>query len=327
MDVSSIPALLESAWDVRHEIVFCFLSNPGVGKTEQIYAFSQWIRKNTEYKESKVVEIIASQILPNEVSGITMPNNDTKAMEVYDHVRLGRLQDGDILFFDELLQGSPQVLSACLTLIQERRMMSGRKLPDIMIVAAANPTVTPSLIPAAIRNRFMFLKVGFDYELWSDYMLEKHGVTVATEFRTILNRTPSSKTLEWNDITPRSMTKLILWCMSIEGDMRKYAFQTISNMYSNEVRDAVYATINITQKKGKEKTDEELIEDIKHSLRIYASDAITNAFDTQKIMRNIDDINDANGLWSLIASLQDPDEVKEYLDGLTMNIYREESDV
>ena len=141
---------------VRDQIVPCFMGCPGIGKTHEIERYAK-------DRGKKVVHIIASQILPSEVSGITMPDKEAGGMTVYDHVRLSSLKDGDILFFDELLQGQQQVLSACLTLIQERRLMSDKPLPDIMIVAAANPLANPNQLPAAIRDRFLFIGMEFDF--------------------------------------------------------------------------------------------------------------------------------------------------------------------
>ena len=130
---------------VRDQIVPCLMGCPGIGKTHEIERYAK-------DKGKKVVHIIASQILPSEVSGITMPDKEAGGMTVYDHVRLSSLEDGDILFFDELLQGQQQVLSACLTLIQERRLMSDRPLPDIMMPVRLN-----SLTQTLSRTTFALL--------------------------------------------------------------------------------------------------------------------------------------------------------------------------
>jgi hypothetical protein len=205
---SAIPEVLQIAYNARKEIVPCFLAAPGIGKTEMIYQFAK-------DKGVNVVEIIASQILPNEVSGITMPNDKDESMKVYDHARLSSLKDGDILFFDELLQASPQTLSACLTLIQERRMMSGRMLPDVMIVAAANP-VPITQIPAPIRQRFMFVDIEWDRFAWIEYVVNKYNITkdIADRLSGIIQGQLDDLRLnraykEWNLFTPRTACKLL----------------------------------------------------------------------------------------------------------------------
>jgi len=203
--VSEVKDLLESVLPVRDQVVPCLLGQPGIGKTQQIEEFAR-------EHGARVVQVIASQILPNEVSGITMPVEKSKSMEVYDHARLSSLRDGDVLFFDELLEASPQVLSACLTLIQERRMMSGKKLPDVMIVAAANPSGPPSKLKQSVRQRFMFVEVSSNFEDWSKYMRKRHGIDLPSTMTREMDWGDSSK---WDNMynvpTPRTMTKACLY--------------------------------------------------------------------------------------------------------------------
>lgn len=185
---------------VRDQIVPCFMGCPGIGKTHEIERYAK-------DRGKKVVHIIASQILPSEVSGITMPDKEAGGMTVYDHVRLSSLKDGDILFFDELLQGQQQVLSACLTLIQERRLMSDRPLPDVMIVAAANPLANPNQLPAAIRDRFLFIGMEFDFFEWKQYMKDSQNIIIEDSMQNEIDASDTNVT-GWNAQTPRTVTKL-----------------------------------------------------------------------------------------------------------------------
>lgn len=186
--------------EVRDQIVPCFMGCPGIGKTHEIERYAK-------DRGKKVVHIIASQILPSEVSGITMPDKEAGGMTVYDHVRLSSLKDGDILFFDELLQGQQQVLSACLTLIQERRLMSDKPLPDVMIVAAANPLANPNQLPAAIRDRFLFIGMEFDFAEWKQYMIDSQGIIIEDNMQNEIDASDTNVT-GWNAQTPRTVTKL-----------------------------------------------------------------------------------------------------------------------
>lgn len=222
--------LIEAADKCRSEIVLCLLGRPGIGKTEAIERFA---RDN----DRRVVHLIASQILPNEVSGMTMPNQETHTMDVFDHVRLGHMRDGDILFMDELLKGQQQVLNACLTLIQERRMMSGRRLPDVLIVAAANELPSPAQLPLEIRQRFIFVKMEWSSSDWVEYMtrhgyddrdaLEKLAATVEREM---------DHDSEWNTLTPRTATKLCDWARSVrDGPSYRSVINFIAEAYGLSV--------------------------------------------------------------------------------------------
>lgn len=229
-----IKEMLRLAYMRRDEIVLCLLGSPGIGKTQSVYEFA-------EEKGVKVVEIIASQILPNEVSGITMPVDKTHSMEVYDHARLASLEDGDILFFDELLQANAQTLSACLTLIQERRMMSGRKLPDVMIVAAANEDCQPNRLPESIRQRFMFVKVPFDRQSFNRYIRSKYGFYVPGKVLEELATNSEVKQNEWNVLTPRSLEKAIEWYWSVPEEDKGKVAHMATNIYKIDLSDVFEA--------------------------------------------------------------------------------------
>lgn len=233
---SDIEGLIEAADKRRDEVVLCLLGAPGIGKTEGIEAFARKHHRD-------VVHIIASQILPTEVSGMTMPNQETHAMDVFDHARLGHLKDGDVLFFDELLKGQVQVLNACLTLIQERRMMSGKRLPDVLIVAAANPLASPQQLPLEVRQRFMFVEVEFDEYSWCDYM---RGLGIKRPQRLVddLVTGHTSDRVTWNVLTPRTMTKLMLWLKECPDSevVERYVRQEFGHAVYEHMKQALAAS-------------------------------------------------------------------------------------
>lgn len=233
---SDIEELIEAADKRRDEVVLCLLGAPGIGKTEGIEAFARKHHRD-------VVHIIASQILPTEVSGMTMPNQETHAMDVFDHARLGHLKDGDVLFFDELLKGQVQVLNACLTLIQERRMMSGKRLPDVLIVAAANPLASPQQLPLEVRQRFMFVDVEFDENSWCDYM---KGLGIKRPQRLVddLVTGCTSDRATWNVLTPRTMTKLMLWLKECPDSevVERYVRQEFGHAVYERMRQALVSS-------------------------------------------------------------------------------------
>ena len=87
---------------LRRTIVPLFVGNPGIGKTVIIDKFAK-------DKGVKIVELITSQMSPFEISGIAQPDKDSEKMKYYNFDKLENLVDGDILFFDELLNGNPVV--------------------------------------------------------------------------------------------------------------------------------------------------------------------------------------------------------------------------
>lgn len=245
--------LIEAADKCRKEIVLCLLGKPGIGKTEAVERFAKEHGRN-------VVHIIASQILPSEVSGMTMPNQETHSMDIFDHYRLSHMKDGDILFFDELLKGQQQVLNACLTLIQERRLMSGTKLPDVLVIAAANPLATPLQLPLEIRQRFMFVDVEWNRLQWCEYMRSlgfKEEKFIEELSRSIERKIGSDDA--WNTLTPRTATKLCLWLRDSENDPSVRDF-IISSFGSDVLRDIDHAVFGSGVKSAEAQTAEKIIE-------------------------------------------------------------------
>lgn len=223
---------------VRDQIVPCFMGCPGIGKTHEIERYAK-------DRDKKVVHIIASQILPSEVSGITMPDKEAGGMTVYDHVRLSSLKDGDILFFDELLQGQQQVLSACLTLIQERRLMSDKPLPDVMIVAAANPLANPNQLPAAIRDRFLFIGMEFDFVEWKQYMKDSQNIIIEDSMRNEIDASDTS-VVGWNAQTPRTVTKLCKFITNNIDDANLERFLFDANINSRLIKSLIMSAKGVS---------------------------------------------------------------------------------
>jgi hypothetical protein len=152
---------------------------------------------------------------------------------------MSSLEDGDILFFDEILEAPPMLWSACLTLIQDRIMASGKKLPDVFIVAASNKVAAPAIIPASVRNRFQFIELSFDFDSWSTWFWDKYHVN-PDPFRDKIQQDSSN----YNILTPREVTKLYLWVNSLSGEEKKQALYVIGDMFDNGVVEALKQMTN-----------------------------------------------------------------------------------
>ena len=194
-----VKPVLQTMYPHRRELVPCFIGAPGIGKTQGLYEFAEEIGVN-------VVTFILSNTVPSEVSGIRMPDQKSKKLEVFDDSRMASLKDGDILFFDEILEAPPMLWSACLTLIQDRIMASGRKLPDVFIVAASNQVASPGIIPASVRNRFQFIELSFDSVHWCRWFRDRFGAD-PKEITPYIKEDSD----QYNILTPREVVKLYTW--------------------------------------------------------------------------------------------------------------------
>lgn len=281
---------------VRDQIVPCFMGCPGIGKTHEIERYAK-------DRGKKVVHIIASQILPSEVSGITMPDKEAGGMTVYDHVRLSSLKDGDILFFDELLQGQQQVLSACLTLIQERRLMSDKPLPNVMIVAAANPLANPNQLPAAIRDRFLFIGMEFDFYEWKQYMKDSQDIIIEDSMQNEIDASDTS-VVGWNAQTPRTVTKLCKFITNNidDKDLERFLFDASIN--SRLVKSLIMSAKGVSansMSKFTEKVEavikgisdiEDAHEDVLNEINKLANGETSNTSTLMDMLMNMDEWDD-----------------------------------
>lgn len=312
---SDIQGLMEAVDKRRGDIVPCLLGAPGIGKTEGIETFAREHGRN-------VVHIITSQILPTEVSGMTMPNQETHSMDVFDHTKLSHMRDGDILFLDELLKGQQQVLSACLTLVQERRLMSGIMLPDVIIVAAANPLASPKMMPEEIRQRFLFLDVRFDEDSWQEYMV-KRGVPLPEHLLPHLVKDGGDGST-WNTLTPRTMTKLALWYKDTIGDVcsRMMVERVVLQEFGNDVMNSIKRSLG-------EKTNEhdgDPMDQVRDFIcrTVEQMPPATNekeAGERKKVIRMLDeDEIDIPGLIFKIQTMSGGSEIIEALRNETMSL-------
>ena len=185
---------------LRKSVVPLFIGNPGLGKTVMIDDFAK-------EKGVNLVELITSQMSPFEISGIAMPDKESKKMTYFNFDKLENLKDGDILFFDELLNGNPIVLNACLTILEQRKFISGQPLPNIMIVAAANPQGMAPLTPQ-IKERFIWYDVKFSKSMWKKYMVNKYLITSSIGDK-LINLITSELFTSNNFNTPRSIDKAV----------------------------------------------------------------------------------------------------------------------
>ena len=201
--MKQIEEILEKVYnnpEARKNVVPLFIGNPGLGK-------SRIIEKFAKSKGVKLVELITSQMSPFEVSGICVPVHSTGKMSYYNLDKLEELEDGDILFFDELLNGNPVVLNACLTILEQRKFISGKALPNIMIIAAANPQGQVPITPQ-IKERFVWYNVKFDKNMWITYMKEKYQITQEIGNK-LVNLINNESFITENFYTPRSIDKAV----------------------------------------------------------------------------------------------------------------------
>lgn len=222
----------------RDEMALALMSDPGLSKTSQC---KQWCEEHGR----QYFEFITSQRMPSEISGMAMPDADTKRMKIYDFDYLLDMKDGDVLAFDEFTNGNIMTLNACLTLIQERNMMSGRKLPSILIVAMGNPQGKCDMLPQT-KQRFLWLNVKFDEETWCDWIKKELNVVPTQKLINIIKSTYKSGfgIQDYNYMTARTVTNLLKLAKTVNSSNAIWR-----NMYGvdQELVNELYASVSNNQ--------------------------------------------------------------------------------
>lgn len=222
----------------RDEMALALMSDPGLSKTSQC---KQWCEEHGR----QYFEFITSQRMPSEISGMAMPDADTKRMKIYDFDYLLDMKDGDVLAFDEFTNGNIMTLNACLTLIQERNMMSGRKLPSILIVAMGNPQGKCDMLPQT-KQRFLWLNVKFDEDTWCDWTKKELNVVPTQKLINIIKNTYKNGfgVQEYNYMTARTVTNLLKLAKTVDRSNAIW-----HNMYgvSSGFVDELYISVNNNQ--------------------------------------------------------------------------------
>lgn len=189
---------------LRKIMVPLFLSSPGQGKSKTIEGFAK-------SKGKKAVKITLSQRMPNEVIGMLMPDLLNNTVVSLDSQELLALEDGDILFFDEMFNGTlKQTLDAVLNFLVDRVLMSGKPLADVLIVAASNPEGMIPLTPQ-IKERVIMYQLAYSAIDHREYLKEKFYMPseVLNELTSLVRKENFSDINKWNYNSARSVETAI----------------------------------------------------------------------------------------------------------------------
>lgn len=125
-----------------------FVGPPGSGKSTMCQQLADLVGVQLH-----VVNV--SRINPLGLEGLEMPNSETNQLELMISEMWTRLNEGDILLFDEFLRGFPEVYNGLLDIFTSRRVRH-HDLPNVFIIGASNSVAT---YDAALEDRLLHIPV------------------------------------------------------------------------------------------------------------------------------------------------------------------------
>lgn len=144
---------------------------PGSGK-------SSVVQQAADLLGVKLHTINVSRISPLELEGVQMPSTDHKELHLLTATYWKQLKEGDIILWDELLRGFPEVYNGILDVMTAREI-GGFKLPNVFMIGASNSTVA---YDKALEDRLLHIPVAdprknkAEYKRLSKLLVEETGL-------------------------------------------------------------------------------------------------------------------------------------------------------
>lgn len=175
LPMGNIKTALDILWEMDTKITPCFVGDTGIGKTPIV---KQWCKERGGF----LYELNFGHMTPEQVS-MMMFSED---LSYYDFVApkwfLELNEQAEkcglaVFFVDEWNRGEKQLVNALFTLMDGRRMYNLTLHPNVLIVAAMNPSngqymVNEAEKDPAIRKRLNFMYTTVDHAAWLAHAVE-----------------------------------------------------------------------------------------------------------------------------------------------------------
>ncbi len=172
LPISSVKHALDMLWGMEKKITLCLMGDTGVGKTPII---AQWVKEKGGYLQTLNLGHVNSDDL-----SMSMFNGDGSRYHFVKPEWIHKLNEEAercglaVFFLDEWNRGDKNVVNSMFTLPDERRIQDFELHPNVLIVAAMNPSDGTYLVnqaerDPAIRKRLNFVFVTPDLAGWLDW--------------------------------------------------------------------------------------------------------------------------------------------------------------
>jgi len=159
--LSAVPSMLDVVWGMKKRLAVCLVGETGIGKTPIVH---QWAASKNGY-----VQVLPFGQMTEEQIALAMFNEDGSA---YDFVQARWFIDVNeqaektgcaVLFMDEWNRGSKALVNALFGLTDDRTLHGRALHPNVIVVAAMNPSSGAYLVNEAERDHAIRKRLNFAY--------------------------------------------------------------------------------------------------------------------------------------------------------------------
>ena len=169
LPIGNVHVALDILWEMETRITACLVGDTGIGKTPIV---SQWAEQKGFYLRAFNFGHMSA-----EETSMSMFNEDATEFDFVKAAWMRKLNEeaeargGAILFLDEWNRGDKAMVNKLFTLCDERRIHDHYLHPNVLVVAAMNPSNGQHLVneaerDPAIRKRLCFMYMTPDHASW-----------------------------------------------------------------------------------------------------------------------------------------------------------------
>lgn len=159
--ISAVHDLLDVVWGMEKKMTVCLIGDTGIGKTPVVH---QWVKRRGGFLKT----LSFAHMQPEDVS-MCMFNEDGTRFDFVPHAFLLELNEQAeklgcaVLFIDEWNRGDKNLVNQLFTLTDERRIHDFHLHPNVLVVAAMNPSDGTYLVNEAERDHAVRKRLCFVY--------------------------------------------------------------------------------------------------------------------------------------------------------------------
>lgn len=172
-------ALDAAEMSMRHFPAFMLWGRPGLGKSDAIREFAEFI--HSLGKKVNLIDVRLALFSPIDLRGVPVPDEEHRFSnwlrpKIFDMIDAADVVN--ILFLDEVTSAPQSVQAAAYQMVLDRAIGEHAFPDNCIVLAAGNRTTDRSVayhMPDALANRFLHMQVEVSFPAWKNWAIQ-HGI-------------------------------------------------------------------------------------------------------------------------------------------------------